>query len=115
MTDIRHLADKTRWFLRSLLPDFWIMNYPYSESWDKALNRLLDVYDFSEIGVYTAKLGDTKVWISNVPYAAFTPQIRGLMEDVRPSRITIARALEKLINSGFSLRGNFDSVGVKDE
>lgn len=103
--------NKLRWALRSMLPDFWIMNYPYSKSWDEALNRLLDKYDFEKVGVYSATLGDTEVWVENMPYAAFTPRIQGLTKYVRPSRSTIARAWEKLRETGFSSLGNFGKIG----
>jgi hypothetical protein len=86
----------SRDFLRSLLPDFWLMNVPYSESWDRALNRLLDKYRFTGIDQCRAKLGTTTVWIKNIPYAAFTPEIPGKEMDLRASRKTIARALRIL-------------------
>lgn len=83
-------------FLRSLLPDFWIMNHPYSKSWDRALNRLLDKYQFTDIKRYEAKLGTTTVWIENLPYASFTPRIPEKEPDLWASRPTIARALRIL-------------------
>lgn len=99
---------KLRDYLRSMLPDFWIMNEPYSESWDKALNRLLDKYMFTDIDQYTAKLGDVEVWIANMPYSAFTPMSIGRSDLVRPSRSTIARAKRLLPPLP---KDNFDDIG----
>lgn len=101
--------------LRSLLPDFWIMNESYSDSWDAALNRLLDTYEFTNITPYRAKLGSVSVWIANMPYGAFTPEIKGKPDDVRPSRRTIARAMRHLKKrhlkkSGYSKTGDFDNI-----
>lgn len=78
--------------MRHLMPDYWLQNHTYSKAWDRKLNELLDKYDFTNIGSYTAMLGDTAIWISNHPYASFTPYGR----DVRPRRKTILRAWRKL-------------------
>ena len=101
---------KLRDYLRSMLPDFWIMTERYSESWDKAFNRLLDKYIFTDVGLYTAKLGGIEVWIRNMPYAAFTPEIRGREKNVRPSRSTIARAKRLLPPLPIPSK-NFDDIG----
>ena len=101
-------------FLKSIHPEFWIMIYPYSESWDAALNRLLDSYTFDNITKHTTTLGDVTVWIANMPYAAFTPLINGLSNSVRPSRTTIVRAREALrLARGNEVGevGEFDHIG----
>lgn len=111
---------KLRHYLRALSPGFWEMNYPYSESWDAALNRLLDKYPFTNITQYHATLGDVSVWVENMPYAAFRPEIEGRGKGVRASRATIARALEAFKrDGGFAvvappLCENFDDVGILD-
>ena len=73
-------------------PNFWLMNDPYDKDWDNEFNMLLDEHTFSNIGEYTAKLGDTKIWISNYPFDCF----RKRYVNKRPSRLTILRA-KKLI------------------
>jgi hypothetical protein len=47
---------------------------------------------------YTARLGDRIVWIENHPYASFTPV--GYPQ-ARPSRATILRAHDKLMEDIF--------------
>ena len=104
------MKNKLSDYFRILLPDFWIMNYGYSQSWDKALNRLMDEHAFKVVNTYTAMLGDTEVWIQNMPYAAFRPLIPGKDEGVRPSRLTIAKAIRHLKASGWNPEGEFDNI-----
>tara|TARA_R110002020_G_scaffold113236_2_gene260262 strand:- start:7496 stop:7933 length:438 start_codon:yes stop_codon:yes gene_type:complete len=73
-------------------PNFWFMNDPYDKDWDDEFNVLLDEHTFSNIDEYTAKLGDTKIWISNYPFACFK---KGFVNK-RPSRLTILRAKKLL-------------------
>lgn len=73
------------------IPWWWIMNHPYSCYWDQMFNKLMDEYDFTNTGKYTAKLGVWEIWIANYPYATFHPY--GM--DIRPSRSTIKRARKK--------------------
>jgi len=87
-------------FLRNLQfifrPKFWGMNRQYDKDWDVEFNRLLDEHTFSGIGECTAKLGDTKIWITNYPYASFSlprPFLSpSFVSSSRPSRLTILRA-----------------------
>lgn len=74
------------------MPDYWMMNYPYSEQWDKELNELMDKYPFRYISDFDAKLGAQEIWIENHPYASFRPDSRPIC----PSRMTIVRAKRKL-------------------
>jgi hypothetical protein len=82
-------------FLRNLQfifrPKFWSMNCQYDKDWDVEFNRLLDEHTFSGIGECTAKLGDTKIWITNYPYASFLSSPHRPFS-TRPSRLTILRA-----------------------
>lgn len=75
-------------------PSFWIMNESYSELHDKTLNALMDKYPFTDIGYYTAYLGNVEVWIANYPYSV---GIRGQHNRSRPSRLTILLMNRKLI------------------
>ncbi len=90
-----------------LHPSFWLMNYSYSAEWDKELRNLMKVHKFTNISRFTAYLGTQKVWIANYPFAAFMPMCLGTIH-VRPSRIIIRDAYEKLIN-------NILKEGVKDD
>jgi hypothetical protein len=74
------------------------MNESYSKRWDEEFNELMNKYKFEEDGKdgfrnqYHIKLGPTRLWIANYPYAAFTyPNRSG-----RPSRLTILRAKRKM-------------------
>jgi len=105
---------KNKWhdYLRIFLPNMWIMNFPYSESWDKALNRLLDEYPFVLTSPpHEATLGDVTVWTENYPYASFHPVIKGREQDVRPSRLTILKARRHLEDAGFKDATEFDDIG----
>lgn len=82
-------------------PRYWNMLYPYSAEWDRKLNKLLDNHDFKDIGAFRAMLGDSEIWISNHPYAAFTPYRDSDKLELRPSRLTIKRARKKLLNDMF--------------
>lgn len=99
-------------FCQAYRPRMWVMNYDYSETWDKKLNDLLDNYNFTEISKHTTMLGNVQVWIGNIPYAAFHPWpsdkqelivVDGVQKftspystNYRASRRTIIRAWEKL-------------------
>jgi hypothetical protein len=86
------------WLRVFLTPSVWVQLYRYDERWDRALNELLERYDFTGIGECTAELGPLKVWIVNHPYASMRPHQAGayLPLDVRPSRATILRAGDQL-------------------
>jgi hypothetical protein len=93
-------------FLRMCLPDYWLQSNPYNKDWDALLNRLLDTEDFVLEDIYTARIGGGVVWISNHPYASFSPYYPVRM-DVRPKRITMVRAKRKLdadTNSGINMK-----------
>lgn len=74
-------------------PDYWLMNNRFNKEWDDELKSLLDNYSFRNTGGHYADLGDTKIWVSNHPYASFTKD----GNDKRPSRLTIWRA-KKILN-----------------
>lgn len=73
-------------------PSYWLMNYHYCETWDRHIKNLMAKHKFVACGGYTAKLGDTEIWIENHPYASMTPY---LILKVRPSRRTIRSAYLK--------------------
>lgn len=50
-----------------LLPGFWAQNRKTSLSWDKALNRALDL-GVTNVGAHEAQVGPFTVWVSNYPY-----------------------------------------------
>ena len=77
-------------------PQFWIMNNPYFQIWDKELNLLLDTNNFTNIREHRATLGDVNIWISNYPYACFEDYATPANERVRASRLTILRAKKQL-------------------
>lgn len=80
------------------MPTYWVMNLPYSKELDELVNTLLDKYEFTEVTQFSAKLGDTTFWIANRPYNSmclYNPY-RNDLGNVRPSRLTIKRALAKL-------------------
>lgn len=88
-----------KYFLKVLFtPSCWLQNYLYSSNWDKLLNELMETHTFTNVTEYTANLGNVRVWIENYPYAAFTPD-RSIK--VRPSRRTILKAYDKLVNDVF--------------
>ena len=75
------------------------MNHPYDKDWDNEFNMLLVEHTFSDIDEHTAKLGDTKIWIANYPYACFRKRTAGtytIYVRKRPSRLTILRAKKLL-------------------
>lgn len=78
-----------------LRPSYWLMNHPYNGDWDKKLNYLLDNCTFTDTDRYTAKLSGVEIWIENHPYASFREYLC-LVKQVRPSRLTIHKAWEKL-------------------
>jgi len=66
------MIDELKHILRVIsTPSCWLRNYPTSESWDYALNRLLDKYSpsVSHMRCHTIMLGETEVWIANKFYA----------------------------------------------
>ena len=79
-------------FMRVLLtPRCWLQNDRYSPLWDAKLNELMERHHFKpEHTRHYAMLGTAKVWVSNHPYASFT------YGKLRPRRITILRAMDKL-------------------
>jgi len=78
-----------------LRPSYWSQNYKFSKEVDKSLNYLLDKYEFTNIDECTARLGSTKIWIANHPYASFRID-EFPIKNLRPSRKTILRAYKKL-------------------
>ena len=83
-------------FMTSLTPGYWLQNNHYCEKWDRELNELLKTKKFQPIDKCTARIGERTVWIKNHPYASFSPWPSNHV-DVRPRRITIARAHKKLL------------------
>lgn len=79
-------------------PSYWVMLKPYSKELDCIINCLLDKHDFTEINQYTAKLGDYTIWIENIPYSCINLYEAGQLDNCRPSRLTIKRALDRLGN-----------------
>jgi hypothetical protein len=79
-------------------PNYWVMNYSYNETWDTVLNHLLDSHDFviQDDDKYVATLNGFEIWVTNHPYASFTPYDSRLKQilrrNVRPSRLTLVRA-----------------------
>lgn len=71
-----------------LHPSFWIMNYPYNEGWDKALNEAMDnkAMVFKQ-GACRIELDGLEIWVANYPYAYGTNTVSG----IRPSRRTVNR------------------------
>lgn len=89
-------------FIKSLQfifkPSYWVLNHDYNAMWDITLNHLLDKYNFTMIDEFTAKLGDTIIWVRNQPYATMRPYSSNWIIPIRPSRLTIKRAINKLNN-----------------
>jgi hypothetical protein len=81
-------------------PSCWLQHADFSSAWDHQLNSLMATNKFIVESPYTARLGQSRVWIANHPYASFTPEM-GLPK-VRPRRITILKAYEKMMNDVFS-------------
>jgi hypothetical protein len=87
---------KIKDFFRVLFtPSCWIQFDTYSKDWDILLNELMQKHDFVPMNEHTACINGIKVWISNHPYGSF--EVLG----VRPSRITILKAHDKLIKDLF--------------
>lgn len=86
-------------------PNYWIMNYPYSQIMEDTLNHLMEYHKFENITRFEATIGGMKFWISNYPYAAFTMRIDNALK-VRPSRRTISKARDKLLCDFLQSEGN---------
>lgn len=86
--------------VRICMPDYWVLNSKYDETWNDVLNGLMKNFEF-EAPTYpsdhTAMLGNGEIWVSNHPYASFTPHNNLSNDDVRPSRLTIVRARRKYL------------------
>jgi hypothetical protein len=92
---LENTLDELKWFVHFLIrPSYWSQLYDVDMQWDAELNRLLDQHEFTNIGQYTAKLGDTSIWISNHPFASFTEYHR--LDYAMARRRTIWRAKQKL-------------------
>ncbi len=76
-------------------PSYWLMNEPFSESWDEVLNKLLEKYAFEPCCERTVKLNGIRIWVANHPFASMTPYGQ-TMPSFRPKRRTIARAFRKM-------------------
>ncbi len=89
------------WFLSLQFifrPSYWSMNYPYSKDVDEIILELLNNNDFESYRTEakgTAYLGNTLIWVGNKPYASIT-LYETCLENYRPSRLTILKALNKL-------------------
>ena len=82
-----------RWILK---PSYWIMIGKYDREYNRYLNKLMVENKFEYKNRFTAKLGDTVVWIENHPYGSFTPDNGMGADKIRPSRSTVYRAWRKL-------------------
>lgn len=87
-------------YLRICLPDYWIMNYPYSKQVDDYLLSNMDNVEM--ICGYTAKIGHKVFWIRNHPYASFSPHGHGIQ--FRPSRLTLLRLGRKIYKDKKEIR-----------
>ena len=90
--------DKIRGWIRVLLtPSCWIQIQPYAEAWDRKLSELMAKERFQPLDEYTAKIGPFTVWIGNHPYSSMT-LYKGPGYELRPSRITVLRAHDKMLS-----------------
>jgi hypothetical protein len=101
----RKMRHKLRHIFRSLMPDYWLRNYPYSREWDAKLNLLLDTEHFIPIDEFTAVLGGVTVWVAGHPYASFRPYMYRV-PSVQPRRVTVARAHAQLLSDSLSHVGH---------
>jgi len=77
------------WALRALLkPSCWLQNNLYSKYWDAELVRLINNESFRNFSRHTVEIGSRTVWISNHPYASFSPYDDHSRE-MRPKRSTV--------------------------
>lgn len=88
------------WFLSLQFifrPKWWLMNEPYSKEVDEIILQLLEKYEFKNICSTrcTAELGNAIIWIENRPYSCIR-LYKTCLNDFRPSRLTILKALKKL-------------------
>lgn len=88
LTNIYHF------FFFLIRPNYWFMNYPYSQEWDEEIKELSEK-SITEIERYSCRMGEVLIWIENHPYASFTPYSCNF----RPSRMTIYKLHKKLIKS----------------
>jgi len=81
--------------LLRLLPPFWYQGRETSESWDRALNKALDI-GITSVGPHEAIVGPFTVWIANYPYAFGFNRADALelLPKVR-TRIRLRRAIEQ--------------------
>ena len=92
-----------KYFLKSLLPKYWIRNYETDEVWDKMLLGFLENPVFSERidedeAGYIINLNGVAIWIENYPYG-FGMYANPLRLDVgMPSRRTVIKLKEALDN-----------------
>lgn len=90
------------WFVIIFCPRYWFQIHPYSEGWDKRLNKLMREYKFELDGSdlakrYVVKLGTQVIWIANHPYGSFLPYYEpNHRMEFRPRRTTIFLANRKL-------------------
>lgn len=71
------------------------MNYRYNEDIDKAMNYLLDNYEFEGITEHIAYLNGIRIWVGNKPYASIRFDYP-IINNYRPSRLTIQKGIKKL-------------------
>lgn len=89
-------------FIKSLQfvfkPTYWLKQHSYCPRLDKRINDLLDQgIKFTNIGWYTADLGDLKdIWISGYPFSYGKIWRK---YPYQPSRLTIKRMQQVLIES----------------
>ena len=86
-----------KYFLKVITtPSCWIQVDKYSKDWDDILNKLLEKENFKDFGTHRAKIGNTEVWVSNMPYGAFSVTLDNKTV-LRPKRTTIFKAYEKYL------------------
>lgn len=80
--------------LKALLtPGCWVQIDQYSETWDRKLLELMKAHRFERVGDYHHKIAGCLIWTANHPYGSF----RLRPSNVRPSRATILKAMDKLV------------------
>ena len=98
------LVDFFRSFKYILEPDFYHMNYPYDEEWDRLINEAIDQghtlqikkpedYLWGSPCQARMKVGDKNclIWVSNYPYAYGYDLSIPEQARCRPSRLTIEK------------------------
>mgnify|MGYP001769164340 CR=1 FL=1 len=99
-------------YLRVFLTQLcWFQNCPYSKEWDNKLNDLLKTENFIIVQEgYKVRLNEYIIWVANHPYNSFTIILCGY--EVRPKRITILKAMDKLQKDMLNSKIDFWQKGI---